>query len=127
MAKAVLDASALLAFINNEQGGEAIVEYLADAVISSVNFSESIAKLVSRGAAPERAVRLVRHAEVPVIAFDQSLAEFAGGLVVQTRHRGLSFADRACLALAARENVPALTADRAWAGLSVGVEIRFIR
>jgi PIN domain nuclease of toxin-antitoxin system len=125
--RVVLDASALLAFVNNERGADVILDCLADAVISAVNFSEAVAKLVSRGATPELAIRLMRQTEVPVIAFDQSLAESAGALVTQTKPRGLSFADRACLALATRENVPALTADRVWAGLALGIEIRVIR
>ena len=127
MARTVLDASALLAFVNGEPGGEIVAENLADALISAVNFSEAIAKLVGRGVPFDRAVEMVRLAEVPVISFDRSLAEFAGGLIAQTKRRGLSFADRACLALAARENLPALTADRAWASLSIGVEIMNIR
>ncbi|MEX2128592.1 MAG: type II toxin-antitoxin system VapC family toxin [Xanthobacteraceae bacterium] len=127
MARSVLDASALLAFVNGETGAELIAEHLPDAVISSVNFSEAIAKFVSRSLSLDDAVRLIGLADVPVITFDRSLAEAAAGLITQTKQRGLSFADRACLALAARENVRAFTADRAWAGLSVGVEITVIR
>jgi ribonuclease VapC len=43
------------------------------------------------------------------------------------RQRGLSLGDRACLALAESLRQPVLTTDRAWRGLSVGVEIRLIR
>lgn len=127
MARAVLDASALLAFVNGERGGDLVAEHLAEAVISSVNFSEAIAKLVARNLPLAEAVRLIGHTEITVIDFDRSLAEIAGGLIVHTKRFGLSFADRACLALAGRENVQALTADRAWARLTVGVDIRVIR
>jgi PIN domain nuclease of toxin-antitoxin system len=40
---------------------------------------------------------------------------------------GLSLADRACLTLAARLGIPALTTDRAWAHAEVDAEVRLIR
>jgi len=51
-------------------------------------------------------------------------------LLASTRRAGLSFVDRACLALARRLGVPVLTTDRSWARLDVGatgVEVRMIR
>lgn len=44
-----------------------------------------------------------------------------------TKARGLSLADRACLALARRLNVPVVTADREWADLNLGVIVQLIR
>lgn len=44
-----------------------------------------------------------------------------------TRSAGLSLGDRACVALARRLALPALTADRAWTGLDLGVELHQIR
>lgn len=66
-------------------------------------------------------------ADVVLVPFDVADAEAAAELWRRTRHRGLSLADRACLALAARLRVPAVTADRAWTDLDVGVEIVSIR
>jgi ribonuclease VapC len=40
---------------------------------------------------------------------------------------GLSFGDRACLALAISRGEPALTADRAWLDADVGAELAIIR
>jgi ribonuclease VapC len=40
---------------------------------------------------------------------------------------GLSFGDRACLALAKSLVAPALTADRSWARLDLGIAIEVIR
>ena len=49
VSSAVLDASALLAFLNDEPGAERIGDLLPGAIISAVNFSEIVAKLAERG------------------------------------------------------------------------------
>jgi ribonuclease VapC len=54
-------------------------------------------------------------------------ATVPGRLWQATRDAGLSLADRACLALASRLGVPAVTADRAWSALDVGVEVIVVR
>ena len=127
MSKCVLDSSALLAFIQSEPGAEIVSEVIGDALISSVNFAEVVTKLVSRGSSLDSARTTLGVAEPDVVDFTRLLAEQAGGLVARTRSMGLSLGDRACLALAQREGVPAFTADRAWASLEIGVEIRLIR
>jgi PIN domain nuclease of toxin-antitoxin system len=127
MAEVVLDTSALLAFVWREQGAEVVARCIGDSVISTVNFSEAISKLVDRGASLEAARMTLGIAPPDVIDFDQTLAEQTGGLIARTRQFGLSLGDRACLALAAREGLPALTGDRIWSGLDIGVEIRLIR
>jgi len=62
-----------------------------------------------------------------LIPLDTELALAAANLRIATRHKGLSLADRVCLALAIRENAVAVTADKAWAELDVGCEIELIR
>lgn len=64
---------------------------------------------------------------IVIVPFDPGDAERTGDLHDSTRAAGLSLADRACLALAGRLGVPAVTADRAWADLDVGVEIVCVR
>jgi PIN domain nuclease of toxin-antitoxin system len=64
---------------------------------------------------------------IDVTDFDRVLAEQTGALIAKTKRSGLSLGDRACLALAAREQVPALTSNRAWSKLELGVEVRLIR
>jgi len=127
MSSVVLDSSALLAFIHGEPGGEGVAEVIGDAVMSSVNHAEVVTKLVGRTGSLAAARAALGLASVDIVDFDQSLAEEAGALVRHTRPAGLSLGDRACLALAAREGVPAVTADRIWATLKLNVEVRLIR
>ncbi|MEC4813191.1 MAG: hypothetical protein SAK29_07955 [Scytonema sp. PMC 1069.18] len=58
---------------------------------------------------------------------DESLARLIAKLRVPTQAWGLSLGDRACLALALTLNLPALTCDRVWANLNIGVSITLIR
>jgi PIN domain nuclease of toxin-antitoxin system len=127
MSSVVLDSSALLAFIHGEPGGEGVAAFIGDALMSSVNHAEVVTKLVGRTGSLAAARAALGIASIDVVDFDQSLAEEAGALVRHTRPAGLSLGDRACLALAAREGVPAVTADRIWATLKLGVEVRLIR
>jgi ribonuclease VapC len=62
-----------------------------------------------------------------VVDLDQNQALVAGALRKQTRSKGLSLGDRACLALAKSTGRIALTADRAWADLDVDVKVEVIR
>jgi ribonuclease VapC len=123
----VLDASAILALLNAEPGAEAVEETLPGAVISTVNLSEAVAKLAEKGM-PETVIRVaLGEIGLRVIPFDEGLAYRAGMLRVSTRSAGLSFGDRACLALGRQLNLPVLTTDRDWASVDVGVEVRLIR
>jgi ribonuclease VapC len=127
MARTVLDASALLAFINREPGAERVTAVLGEAAISTVNFSEVVTKLALRNRSPQRILDELTEFELEIVDFNRALAEVAGLLATATRGQGLSLGDRACLALARRENAVALTADNAWRQVQVGIEIQFIR
>lgn len=123
----MLDASALIALLREEPGAAAVEGLLDSAAISAVNLSEVQAKLVERGTPAANAWSWLIDLDLQVVDFDLSQARIAGDLRALTGCRGLSFADRACLALAQVLARPAITADRAWADLEVGVEIRMMR
>jgi ribonuclease VapC len=123
----VLDASALMAVLREEPGAAAVEAVLDRAAVSAVNLSEVQAKLVERGTPAATAWSWLVDLALDVVDFDASQARVAGDLRPLTRVQGLSFGDRACLALAHVRGLPAMTADRAWSGLEVGVEIRAIR
>jgi ribonuclease VapC len=129
-----LDASAVLALLNDEEGSEVVSGAVADgAAISVVNLAEVLSKVAERGGDPATAAAELRKAEgskraltiEPLTAADCiALAR----LRPTTKQRGLSLADRACLALADRLGVPALTADEAWEDVpGLDIEVRLIR
>jgi ribonuclease VapC len=124
----VLDASAVLAWILDEPGGDAVAAAMPGGVMTAVNAAE-VAERLHRDF-DEDAVRASLALMLPpTIAADLELALAAGLLTATTRAAGLSLGDRFCLALAQRLGCPALTADRAWLKIAdaVGVEVRLIR
>ena len=123
----VIDASVLLAVILGELPLEQTKPWLADSCMSAVNLSESVAKLVDHGYAPEVIIDILAATKVDVRPFDREQAEQAGLLRASTRQFGLSLGDRACLALAHELQRPAATADKAWAKLDIGIPIELIR
>lgn len=127
MPECVIDASALLALLNAEPGADVVIEALPGGVISAVNLSEVIAKLCSAGLPKEAVDKVLGPLDLQVEPFDEQQAYEAGLLRPATVNAGLSLGDRACLSLARKLGVEALTADKAWAELSIGTVIRIIR
>ncbi len=127
MAEAVLDASALLAFLQNEPGADKVEAVLIRSCISAVNLAETLSKLVHYGKPLEAVAYQIDRLHIPVIPFDSGDAKIVATLWPPTRASGLSLGDRACLALGLRLAVPVLTAERAWATLKIGVDVGIIR
>jgi PIN domain nuclease of toxin-antitoxin system len=126
----VLDSSALLARLLNEPGRDLVAQAIAsDAAMSSVNLAEVMTILVRDGLSPAEAERALARLPVTIHPLDDVLALQAGAMFAVTRKFGLSLGDRACLALAQRENLAVLTGDRTWvqAGPLVGVTVKLIR
>ena len=123
MSEHVLDASALLAVMLGEPGAEPILEILPVAVIGAVNLAEVVAKLQQRGVPDAEIDRNIAELDLPVIPFDARQAMSAGKLRTRTRGLGLSLGDRACLALALARGLPAVTTDRGWMALDLGVGV----
>jgi ribonuclease VapC len=123
----VLDASAVLALIQGEPGGQQVRTLVREAALSSVNLSEVVTKLVARGMPLNDVREILQGVELLVHAHDEALAIEAGAMHAITRRHGLSLGDRACLALARRLAATALTTDRAWSRVDVGVAIEVIR
>jgi PIN domain nuclease of toxin-antitoxin system len=127
MASAVLDASVLLAHISGEKGSEAVPQLANGALLSTVNLAEVFAKLLERNFTAKEAGETIYGYGFDPVPFDRELSRRTGVLRPLTKVLGLSLGDRACLALAQREGLPALTADKSWTKLNIGIEIRVIR
>ena len=128
MSRAVLDASALMAVLNSEPGGEKLTpQIMSVAAASTVNLAEVHGKLVQRGFNPDDAWTAANGVIEEAVAFTAEQAKTAGDLVVQTRPLGLSLGDRACLALGIALRAPVYTADRSWKNLRLGIRIHVIR
>lgn len=127
MSDVVLDASALLALINAEEGAHLVQDLLPQSIISAVNLAEVVTRLSVVGM-PENEIReSLILLGLETIPFDEEQAFEAGLLYPKTAPLGLSLGDRACLALAKRTTAAAVTADRAWDNLDLEVEIKLIR
>lgn len=132
----VLDASALLALLQNEPGGPEVMALIAmqaePAIINVANYAEVLTRLSNRGDTPTALDHQLRADSiigglielVPLVHEDAvTIAELRSS----TRAQGLSLGDRACLATARRLGRTALTADRAWAALDLDISLHFFR
>jgi PIN domain nuclease of toxin-antitoxin system len=100
---------------------------LDGAAVPAVNWSEVLQKAATRDIDTDGLGEEVDALGVRVMAFDRDAAEETARLWPLTTDAGLSLAERACLALAAALGATAVTTDRAWAHINVGVSVQVIR
>lgn len=122
----VLDASALLAMLRNEAGGAMVAGAIAGARMSAVNFAEVVGHFIHAGMPPGEVDAMLAPLPLDVVDADAALARIAGRLRKATAEAGLSLGDRFCLALAARDRLPAWTADRQWRTISKRIDAEVI-
>lgn len=125
----VLDASAVLAFLQDEQGSEKLNAVLLEGkgVISTVNYAEIIGKLFDAGL-PDASVRTVLESlDLRIEPLDETQAWMTGKLRIITKKFGLSLGDRACLALACAKKLPVITSDKQWQNLDTDIQIIQLR
>ena len=123
----VADASAIVALLVGEKFDGFDPADLNGTLISSVNLAEVLTRLPELGVPEHVAEAALAELNLRVIAFDEAQAHITARLRPATRHAGLSLGDRACLSLATMMKCPAVTADRVWTGIDVGVPIVLIR
>lgn len=123
----VLDASAVLVYLQREPGYEKVRTALAQgAAVSTVNMAEVYAKVVDRNLPLIEIAGRLEGLGISVVPFTDQDARESALLYPRTSRLGLSLGDRACLALGMRLGLPILTADRAWKGLP-GVQLEMVR
>ena len=130
MSACVIDTSAVMAFLNDEVGADLMEQWLEQgAAISALCVQETMANLVRRDIDRQSAVDMIEALGLEVHALDFDLAIDAGDLIAITRSKGLSHGDRACLSLARKLRLPAVTADKAWSDIAgeARVEVSSIR
>ncbi|MBM2575371.1 type II toxin-antitoxin system VapC family toxin [Jannaschia sp. Os4] len=130
MNAAVLDTSALIAFVFEEPGTDEVETWLdKGAAASSVVLQELLTRLLREGFDRGDADEAVENLGLSLFDHTPELAAAAANLYPVTRRFGLSHGDRSCLALAAALGVPAVTADREWAsvGIELGASVELIR
>lgn len=116
-----------MAHLNEEEGATAAREAMnLGAAISVANWAEVLSKAAEVGDDPQQLANDLRDAIIVEPLTEADCVEIAK-LRPLTLAQGLSLADRACLALAARLEVAALTADRVWGQADVPAKVTLIR
>jgi ribonuclease VapC len=123
VASCVLDASALIAFLFQENGADFVAAKIAAGLISSVNYSEVVARALEKQMPMETINFELGRLPMTIIPFDAPQATLTATLKAPTRALGLSLADRACLALGMSRNLPVVTGDRDWAKAALNVQL----
>lgn len=123
----VLDASALIAVMNSEPGADVVRAALGKAIISAVNYSEVLKKTIERCQTIGPVVAFLHGFSVEIVPFDESLATTSAELYPHTKPHGMSFADRACLALGVQRGFAVLTAERKMRLLTLPIKVKLIR
>lgn len=119
----VIDASALLAYLQGEPGSDVVERHLErGAACSAINWAETAQKIraAERDWSLARALLLSFGIDIePVTADDAERAAARW-----RRGEGLSMADRLCLTLGDRLGATVVTADRNWGESASIVQIR---
>lgn len=126
MSAFILDASALLAMLREETGGDRVAEAIGEARMSVVNFSEVVSHFVHNGMPPNEVDAMLKPLPIALVPANLEMARIAGHLRASTAAAGLSLGDRFCLALALVEKLPAWTADRQWSAIAEKVEVEVV-
>jgi ribonuclease VapC len=122
---AVVDASIVLAWLQDESGADDAEPLLMEGIIGAANWSEVLQKARQHGAQPEVVAWLLN-------SFGLRVADVTAGdgeRAAELWHQGspLSLADRLCLALGLRLGVEVATADSRWQGIAGGPSIVLVR
>jgi ribonuclease VapC len=125
VARCVLDASAVLAWLFGERGEQLVDRMLEHAAISTVNLAEVLYRADEEGVATERLQRDLEALGVRVVPFVDEDARLLVEVRRTARRQGLrlSLADCCCLATGVRLNLPVVGGDQAWESLRLGVEV----
>jgi ribonuclease VapC len=123
----VFDASAVLAVLNRERGHDKAAPLLHGAAISAVNYGEVLKKTIEFGGSIPTVQLLLGKQSLRVVPFDVAHAVKAALIWPQSKPFGLSFADRACVALGLLLDLPVVTAEENMSKVDLPVKVKLIR
>ena len=130
----ILDASVVLAYLQQEQGQDRVEAALdaGECWLTAVNLCEGLGKLCEKGMPLPEAQSAIDDLGLAVMNFDAELAGLAASLRVKTKPIGASLGDRACLSLAEQtakthETVVVYTAEQTWVKLKWPFKVVVIR
>ena len=126
MTEYILDASALVAMLREEPGGEKVADAIADARMSVFNYAEVVSYFIRAGMDKHDIDAMLDPLPIELVSADKNLARLAGNLRGPTGDAGLSLGDRFCLALAKHEGLPAWTADKEWKRIADAAEVEVV-
>ena len=115
----VLDSSVIVAVMKAEPGSEELLQFFDGSLMCAINHLEVLQKMAQLGGSVETAATMLAGFDFQVAPFDRELSIETALLWPLTSHKGLSLADRSCLALARAMSGIAVTADRAWLCLDI--------
>ncbi len=129
----VLDSFALLAFLQDEPGGERIQELLREAsegglvlLLSIVNYGEILYQRERRGGldAVQEATRIIDNLPIRVVDADRRLT-FAAAHIKAVHP--IAYADAFAAALATREDAVLVTGDPEFAAVEGTIRVEWLR
>lgn len=100
---------------------------LGHSAVCAVHLAEAITKLIRKGGEPRLVERYLRALPAPILPWDEELAGESWDMAPLAWTRGISFADRACLAMARHLDAVAMTSDTEWANLGLDVRVVLFR
>ena len=122
---AVIDASAVLLWLQDEPGSDEAERWLMGGVIGAANWSEVLQKVRQHGAAPDVVAQLLATFGLRVEPVSREDGERAA--LLWTAGAPLSLGDRLCLALGLRLDAAVATADVAWKSVVNGPRVIQLR
>ena len=121
----VVDASVVLAWLQDEPGADDAEPMLMEGMIGAANWSEVLQKARQHGAPTGVVGRLLASFGLRVVDVTAEDAERAADLWRPAT--SLSLGDRLCLALGRRLDLPVATTDGAWRDAEDGPPVIFVR
>jgi len=126
--KVLLDTSAFLAWLKNENGAEVVRGIIKESAMSLVNIAELVSTLTKEGYTQADVNQIIQSVSPVILPFNEDIAFEAGLLISKTKEYGLSLGDRACIITALHYNLELYTADKIWVKLDIkNLKLRLIR